>query len=42
MSNEEIKRDLEELKESLIGLTHEELILAHGFILGLKASQASV
>ena len=42
MSNEEIKRDLEEMMDALSSLTREELILARGFILGLQANQAAV
>lgn len=41
MSNEEIKRDLEEMMAALNSLTREELILARGFILGLQANQAA-
>lgn len=38
MNNEEIKASIEEKLELLSDLTPEELLLARGFILGLRAN----
>ena len=39
MNSEEIKRNIEEMVETLSELSHDDLILARGFILGLQANQ---
>ena len=38
-NKEDIKAALEELAASLENLTRDELIMAHGFILGLRAGE---